>query len=100
MKKNFVFLVCIVVLTVALSGCGNYARNAALAGAGAGAVTGQAIGKSTESTLIGAAVGMFLGYMGGNEADKYQKNYRAVPQQQYPPQQYRQPRQQNWRGGW
>lgn len=41
------------------------------AGAGAGAIAGQAIGRNTEATLIGAAVGTMLGYIVGTEFDKY-----------------------------
>ena len=39
-------------------------------GAGGGAIAGQAIGRNTESTLIGTAVGTMIGYMVGNEMDK------------------------------
>jgi len=38
-----------------------------------GALVGQAIGHNTEATLIGAAVGTMLGYMVGNEMDKYDR---------------------------
>jgi hypothetical protein len=41
-----------------------------LAGAGIGALAGQAIGGNTESTLIGMAVGSGIGYVVGNEKDK------------------------------
>lgn len=43
------------------------------AGAGIGAIAGQAIGHNTESTLIGAAAGSLLGYIIGNEMDKYDR---------------------------
>jgi len=39
-------------------------------GAGGGALVGQAIGRNTEGTLIGTAVGGMLGYIIGNERDK------------------------------
>ena len=39
-------------------------------GAGSGALIGQAIGRNTEATLIGTAVGGMLGYIVGNERDK------------------------------
>lgn len=42
-------------------------------GAGAGAIIGQAIGHNTEATLIGMAVGGMLGYIVGNEMDKYDR---------------------------
>jgi hypothetical protein len=41
-----------------------------LAGAGLGAIIGQAIGHNTAGTLIGAGVGAGLGYIIGNEMDK------------------------------
>ncbi len=40
-----------------------------MGGAG-GAVVGQAIGRNTEATLIGLAVGTMFGYIVGNEMDK------------------------------
>ena len=43
----------------------------AIGGAAGGAAIGQAIGRDTESTLIGAAVGTLLGYIVGNEMDKF-----------------------------
>jgi len=51
-------------------GCQSDAQTGGLAGAGAGALAGQAIGNDTESTLIGAGVGGALGYIIGNESDK------------------------------
>jgi outer membrane lipoprotein SlyB len=42
-------------------------------GAGLGAILGQAIGRDTKSTLIGAALGGTLGYIVGNEMDKYDR---------------------------
>jgi len=39
-------------------------------GAGGGALVGQAIGRNTEGTLIGTAVGGMMGYIIGNERDK------------------------------
>lgn len=41
-----------------------------MAGGGVGAIIGQAAGRSTEATLIGAAVGTGVGYIIGNEVDK------------------------------
>ena len=57
-------------LTMASVGCQNSAQTGGLAGAGIGALAGQAIGHNTESTLIGAAVGGGIGYIIGNEKDK------------------------------
>ena len=68
------------VLAVLAMGCGhsgvltdpnryNTQRGAAI-GAGLGALTGQIIGKDTESTLIGAGVGTMLGTIIGNYEDQ------------------------------
>lgn len=45
----------------------------AIGGAAGGALIGQAIGHNTEATLIGMAVGTMLGYIVGNEMDKYDR---------------------------
>ena len=47
-----------------------------LLGAGGGALAGQAIGRNTESTLIGTTLGTLIGYMVGNEMDKNSFQYR------------------------
>lgn len=49
----------------------NKAQMGGIGGAAAGAIAGQAIGKNTEATMIGAAIGGMLGYIIGNEMDKY-----------------------------
>lgn len=60
------------------SGCAEFGQygygqqGAGIGGVG-GALIGQAIGRSTEATLIGAAVGVLLGYIVGNEMDKYDR---------------------------
>ncbi|WP_028579706.1 glycine zipper domain-containing protein [Desulfogranum japonicum] len=58
-----------------LTSCANMnkGQTGALGGAAGGALIGQAIGHNTEATLIGAAVGTMLGYIVGNEMDKYDK---------------------------
>ena len=77
MKK---MVVSILVLAMLIMGCGhsgllndpnryNTQRGAAI-GAGLGALTGQIIGKDTESTLIGAGVGTMLGTIIGNYEDQ------------------------------
>jgi len=63
-------------LSILLGGCGHQmTQGQAGAGIGAagGALIGQAIGRNTEATLIGAAVGTMLGYIVGNEMDKYDR---------------------------
>ena len=52
-----------------------------LLGAGGGALAGQAIGRNTESTLIGTTLGTLIGYMVGNEMDKNSFQYRDVSYQ-------------------
>ncbi len=47
-----------------------------LLGAGGGALAGQAIGRDTQSTLIGTTIGTLVGYMVGNEMDKNSFQYR------------------------
>jgi surface antigen len=63
-------------LTLLLSSCAggpNKAGMGAAGGAAGGALLGQAIGHNTEATLIGMAVGGLLGYIIGNEMDKYDR---------------------------
>ncbi len=64
-----------ILILFALSSCTNInkAQTGAVGGAAGGAIIGQAIGHNTESTLIGAAVGTMLGYIVGNEMDKYDR---------------------------
>ena len=47
---------------------GDRSVNGLIIGGGSGAVVGQAIGRNTESTIIGATVGGVLGYIIGNES--------------------------------
>jgi surface antigen len=56
-----------------LTSCANRGQTGAMGGAAAGALIGQAIGHNSEATLIGAAVGTMLGYIVGNEMDKYDR---------------------------
>ena len=63
-------LILVVGFALTVTGCQNIAQTGGLAGAGIGALAGQAIGHNTESTLIGAAVGGGIGYIIGNEKDK------------------------------
>jgi hypothetical protein len=81
-KKEFIMKKIIVSLSLfclLFSGCaGGYnAQYGALLGAGAGALSGQAIGHDTESTLIGTAIGAGAGFMAGDAIDKHQI-YRSI----------------------
>jgi hypothetical protein len=71
MKKRLIFVAFICLL---FSGCasGYNAQYGALLGAGAGALSGQAIGHNTESTLLGTAIGAGAGFMAGDAIDKHQ----------------------------
>ncbi len=64
-----------------MEGCASHAGTGALAGSGLGALTGQMIGKNTESTLIGAGIGAGVGYLIGRQSDKrkaVEQNVRAT----------------------
>ena len=73
MKKFVLFL--LPILIIALASCSNPTGGQKGAGIGgvSGALIGQAIGRNTEATLIGAAVGTMLGYIVGNEMEKYDR---------------------------
>ena len=58
---------------LALSACATRSQSGAAIGGAVGAIAGQAIGHNTECTLIGAGVGTMLGYLIGNEMDKYDR---------------------------
>jgi surface antigen len=69
-----------------LSSCmmANKAQMGGAGGAAGGALLGQAIGHDTQSTLLGAAIGGMLGYVIGNEMDKYDRQmlnnvYESTP---------------------
>ena len=73
MVKGFMTILMVVVVSLGLAfvcGCESDAQTGALIGTAAGAGIGQAIGRDTGSTLIGAGVGGAAGYMIGNEQDK------------------------------
>ena len=73
MDKKWVTILIVVGVSLGLAffvGCKSDAQTGAGIGALAGAGIGQLAGGSTESTLIGAAVGGGAGYMVGNEQDK------------------------------
>ncbi len=63
-------------LVISLSSCGDQftkGQKGAGFGAAGGALIGQAIGRNKEATLIGMAVGTMLGYIVGNEMDKFDR---------------------------
>ena len=65
--------ICMLIMTSCAGVDMNKGQQGAIGGAAGGALIGQAIGRNTEATLIGAAVGTMLGYIVGNEMDKYDK---------------------------
>ena len=65
-------------LVAYMAGCETKSQTGAAVGAGAGALTGQAIGRNTEGTLIGAGVGAVGGYIIGNEMDKSDERARQA----------------------
>jgi outer membrane lipoprotein SlyB len=73
MIKTLITILMVSIASLALAffaGCESDAQTGAAIGSLAGAGVGQLAGRSTESTLIGAAVGGGAGYMIGNEQDK------------------------------
>jgi len=70
-------VVAFVLAAFLLTSCANSnmtkGQQGALGGAAGGALVGQIIGHNTEATLIGMAVGTMLGYIVGNEMDKYDR---------------------------
>ena len=67
---NCPVVICLCILALSTGGCESRAQTGGLAGVGIGALAGQAIGRDTEATLIGAAIGAGVGYIIGNEQDK------------------------------
>jgi hypothetical protein len=110
MRNKVCAVVLLVWFGVALSACAGPDRHrfntqrGAIVGAGLGALAGQAIGKNTESTLLGTALGGLTGAVIGNYHDQlYGAGYlRYSPQRawvapQVPATAYRRPPQTgNW----
>lgn len=79
MKTKIITTLVVLVSLLTVSGvsfAGDKGVNGLLFGAGSGALIGQAIGRNTEATLLGTAVGGVLGYIIGNERGK--GGYAAV----------------------
>ena len=82
MYKNIFVIIILVFLT---SSCmATKGQQGAVGGAAGGALLGQLIGRDTKSTLIGATLGGLVGYIIGNEMDKYDrekldKTYETTP---------------------
>lgn len=71
MKKiNLLIFIFIIINTLSCSAQRYNTQTGALFGAGIGAITGQAVGRDTRSTLIGAELGTILGSIIGNAADQ------------------------------
>ena len=78
LKKRMMVIVAVTGFALAmLAGCQNNAQTGALIGSVAGAGIGQLAGRSTEATLIGAAIGGGGGYLIGNESDKKKEQART-----------------------
>lgn len=56
-----------------LSSCATRSQTGAAGGLAAGTVVGPAIGHNTEATLVGATAGTLIGFIVGNEMDKYDR---------------------------
>jgi hypothetical protein len=81
--KKILVLVVLILTTAATAQADQYLKinkgiKGLLLGAGGGALAGQAIGRDTQSTLIGTTIGTLVGYMVGNEMDKNSFQYRDV----------------------
>ncbi|SRR6056297_2865464 len=69
------FILCLIIL---LAGCGNKAQQGGVVGGLSGALVGSHLGPDDEhhrleNALIGAGIGVLLGYAVGNELDKYDR---------------------------
>lgn len=74
MRITAVVAATVLLMTAACTGVDlNKGQQGAIGGAAGGALLGQAIGRNTEATLLGAAIGTMLGYIVGNEMDKYDR---------------------------
>lgn len=85
MKKILVLTV-LILITAATAQADQYLKinkgiKGLLLGAGGGALAGQAIGRDTQSTLIGTSIGTLVGYVVGNEMDKNSFQYQNVSYQ-------------------
>jgi surface antigen len=73
MLKKYLIL-SLIITPMLMTSCATKGQTGAMGGAAGGALIGQAIGGDTGGTLIGAAVGGLLGYIVGNEMDKYDRS--------------------------
>lgn len=72
MKKINILILGVALILASCTGM-NKSQQGAMGGAAGGALIGQIIGHNTEATLIGLAVGTMLGYIVGNEMEKYDR---------------------------
>jgi hypothetical protein len=73
MNRNLLIILLAVSISLGglfFAGCESDAQTGALIGTVAGAAIGQAVGRDTESTLIGAGIGAAGGYIIGDQQDK------------------------------
>lgn len=82
MKTVNVILISIALLTLLMvnAEASNKPIGGLIIGGSTGAIVGNAVGKNTESTLIGATVGGVLGYVIGNELDRQHRPVINHPQ--------------------
>lgn len=70
MKKGTILGMIVLIGLLFNVGCESDAQTGGLIGAGTGAIAGQAIGHSTEATLLGTAIGGGAGYVIGDQRDR------------------------------
>lgn len=83
--RPIVSLLLVLCTTFLTAGCETSRGTGSLAGAGVGALIGQAAGGTATSTVIGAGLGAAGGYIIGNEVDRRRANERAARNAPTPP---------------
>lgn len=68
--SSILVLGALILVSIAAGGCQTGKGTGTLAGAGVGALIGQAVGGNTQATLIGGAIGAGVGYVIGDQVDQ------------------------------